>query len=148
VQHSEVEPDSISTNDTSVPVPSPVFGSRMLARTGAYFAHRNGIAAHFRITTVRWTELLAQAAGSAERAQLVLDSALAAASAVGNAALDAEITAVLPTALELCAVLDAFGVRVPGEVAARVSWYSRPEQGRAMPRPVPQDLHAGKPAFQ
>jgi hypothetical protein len=98
---------------------------------------------------VTWTELLAQAAHSAERAQLVLDSALAAASAAGSAALDAEITAVLPTALEMCAVLDAFGVRVPGEVAARVSWYSRPEQDRArrLP-PMPQDLHAAKqPAF-
>jgi hypothetical protein len=100
--------------------------------------------------TVTWTELLAQAAPSAERAQSVLDSALAAASAAGNAALDAEITALLPTTVELCAVLDAFGMRVPGEVAARVSWYSRPEQGRARRRPpVQQDLHAAKqPAFQ
>jgi len=98
-----------------------------------------------RKTTVTWTELLAQAAHSAERAQLVLDSALAAASAAGNAALDAEITAVLPTTLELCAVLDAFAVRVPGEVAARVSWHSRPEQSRAKRlAPVPQDLHAAK----
>jgi hypothetical protein len=100
--------------------------------------------------TVTWTELLAQAAPSAERAQSVLDSALAAASAAGNAALDAEIAALLPTTVELCAVLDAFGLGVPGEVAAHVSWYSRPEQGYAkrLP-PVPQDLHAAKqPAFQ
>jgi hypothetical protein len=103
----------------------------------------------FRTITVTWTELLAQAAHSAGRAQLVLDSALAAACAAGNAALDAEITALLPTTVELCAVLDAFGVRVPGEVAAHVSWYSRPEQGRArrLP-PVPQDLPATRPVFQ
>jgi hypothetical protein len=102
-----------------------------------------------RKTTVTWTELLAQAAHSTERAQLVLDSALAAAFAAGNATLDAEITALLPTTVELCAVLDAFGVRVPGEVAAHVSWYSRPEQGRERQLPpVPQDFHAAKqPAF-
>jgi hypothetical protein len=118
---------------------------------GADFALINGGVAHFQEEpTVTWTELLAQAAHSAERAQLVLDSALVAASAAGNAALDAEITALLPTTVELCAVLDAFGVRVPGEVAARVSWYSRPEQGRARRLPsVPQDLHGAKlPAFQ
>jgi hypothetical protein len=112
--------------------------------------NRNGRAAHFEETNVTWTELLAQAAHSAGHAQFVLDSALDAASTAGNAALDAEIAAVLPTTLELCAVLDAFAVRVPGEVAARVSWYSRPEQSRATRlAPVPQDLPAAKqPAFQ
>jgi hypothetical protein len=100
-------------------------------------------AAHSVETAVRWTELLAQAADSAEHAQIVLDSALAAVAAARNAALDAEIAAELLTASGLCAVLDAYGVRVPGPVAARVCWYSTPKPARTTQRaPVPQDLHA------
>jgi hypothetical protein len=114
---------------------------------GADFAQGMAERPISRQITVTWTELLAQAAHSAERAQLVMESALAASSGANNSALEAELTAVLPTTSELCAVLDAFGVRVPGEVAARVSWYPTPERGRArrLP-PVPQDLHA-KSAF-
>ena len=69
-----------------------------------------------------WTDLLRQAKGSDERAQLVLDSAPAALGAASNAALDAEIAAAPPTTSSLCAVLDAYGLSVPGPVAACVCW--------------------------
>jgi hypothetical protein len=92
-----------------------------------------------------WTELLAQAADSAERARLVLDSALEAASAASNTALDAEMAASLLTPSGLCAVLDAYGVRVPGPVAARVTWSSTPKQARvAQAAPVPRAFRPAK----
>jgi hypothetical protein len=98
---------------------------------------------------VNWTELLAQAAGSADRTQLVLDSALAAVAAARNTALDATITAEMPSALGLCALLDAYGVRAPGEVAARVCWYATPRRpAAAQALPVNPELDIAKqPGF-
>jgi len=91
---------------------------------------------------VNWTELLAQAADSADSAQFVLDSALAAVAAARSTALDATITAQMPTAVGLCALLDAHGVRAPGEVVARVCWYAKPMRADTEPPvPVRQDLH-------
>jgi hypothetical protein len=100
--------------------------------------------------TVNWTELLAQAADSAEQAQLVLDSALAAVAAARSTALDATIAAEMPTAAGLCALLDAYGVRAPGEVAARVCWYAKPQPASTAEQPVPvrEDLYIVKqPGF-
>jgi hypothetical protein len=91
---------------------------------------------------MNWTELFAQAADSADRAQLVLDSALAAVAAARNTALDATIAAEMPSALVLCALLDAYGVRTPGEVAARVCWYANPRRAATEPSvAVQQKLH-------
>jgi hypothetical protein len=75
---------------------------------------------------------------------------LAAVTAARNAALDAEIAAELLTTSGLCAVLDAYGVQVPGPVAAHVCWYSTPTPARATERAaVPQDLHAtNQPALR
>jgi hypothetical protein len=119
--------------------------SSLCRAVGAELAHRNGERTHSAESDVIWTELLAQAADSAPRAQLVLDSALAALADAGNAALDAEVTAQLLTPSGLCAVLDAYGVRVPGEVAARVTWRSTPQPSRARERtPMPQELQIAK----
>jgi hypothetical protein len=97
--------------------------------------------------TVNWTELCAQAADSTERAQLVLDSALAAVAAARSTALDAAIAAEMPTASALCALLDAHGVSAPGEVAARVCWYAKPRPATTEQSvSVQQDLHVARQA--
>ena len=94
-----------------------------------------------------WTELLAQAADFPARAQAVLDAALEAVAVADNAVLDAEITAQLLTPAGLCAVLDAFAVQVPGEVAARVTWYAtRPPSSTSQRESMPQDLQIAKHA--
>jgi len=87
---------------------------------------------------VTWTELLAQAADPAQ-SQFVLDVALAAVVASHSCALDAVITAEVPTLLGLCAILDAHGVPVPAQsVAALFSHVEAPPlDGLA---PLPQDL--------
>lgn len=117
----------------------------VLKRGGAHFALEMAAPHIFKETAMTWTELLVQAADSGERARLVLDSALAAASAASNTALDAEMAASLLTASGLCAVLDAYGVRVPGPVAARVTWYSVPKQAPvAQAESAPQAFHPAK----
>jgi hypothetical protein len=70
---------------------------------------------------VTWTELIAQATDPLH-SQYVLDVALAAVAATRSAALDAAITAEVPTPLGLCAALDAHDVPVPTDLAARVCW--------------------------
>jgi hypothetical protein len=61
-----------------------------------------------------WTEVLRLAAE--ERELLVLDMCARALSESRDTMLHAEVTAAVPTVVELCAALDAHGVPVPHEV--------------------------------
>lgn len=75
---------------------------------------------------MNWTELCARSSDSAARSQWLLDRALAAVSAAQDSALDAAIAAELPTAVELCAILDDYGVGVPKDVLSKFHGYLAP----------------------
>jgi hypothetical protein len=70
---------------------------------------------------VTWAELIAQATDPLH-SQQVLDVALAAVAVTQSAAIDAAITAEVPTPLGLCAILDAHRVPVPADLVAQVCW--------------------------
>jgi hypothetical protein len=89
-----------------------------------------------------WTELIAQARDSLH-AQQVLDVALAAVAVTRSAAIDAAITAEVPTPPGLCAVLDAHGVPVPTDLVARVCWRVESTLLDEL-EPVPQDLRLAR----
>ncbi|MCW5658701.1 MAG: hypothetical protein KIT60_13430 [Burkholderiaceae bacterium] len=80
---------------------------------------------------MNWTELCARSSNSAARSQWLLDRALAAISAAQDSALDAVIAAELPTAIELCALLDEYRVDVPKDVLSKFHGYLAPSPTRA-----------------
>jgi hypothetical protein len=73
-----------------------------------------------------WSDLCDRASTSAAQLQWLLDRAWAAANAAYEGAQDAVMADELPTAFELCAALDARGVKVSDEVMAKFRGYLAP----------------------